>query len=232
MKAIICLLVYGFLTIAASAQKRINIDSINAEIQLLRKQVKGLKTNIDSLVAISPTRAKHTIFVEAMGAGGYGSVNYENRFHKNTTVRIGLGYMNWYVYGGGLGAYSYILQNGGGTETSFNGSLTLPCLINYCTDEYGSPGHFEVGIGLTPWFGENTSVRFYSVRDSQGKPHYVNHEVVGRTSGLSFYVPMNIGYRYQPAEGGFFFRIAAHALVGEKIGFLPWIGLSLGHTFE
>jgi hypothetical protein len=40
----------------------------------------------------------------------------------------------------------------------------------------------------------------------------------------------NIGYRYQPAQGGFLFRATATPLVG-GYAVLPWAGLSFGYAW-
>ncbi|MDR3611850.1 MAG: hypothetical protein P4L27_14870 [Ignavibacteriaceae bacterium] len=51
-----------------------------------------------------------------------------------------------------------------------------------------------------------------------------------RTSGSLVLGTAIIGYRYQPADGGFLFRIGFTPLFSE-FGSLPWGGLSLGGTF-
>jgi hypothetical protein len=40
-----------------------------------------------------------------------------------------------------------------------------------------------------------------------------------------------VGYRYQPPDGGFFFRAGLSPLISSAGGFLPWPYLSLGATF-
>jgi len=66
----------------------------------------------------------------------------------------------------------------------------------------------------------------------------------GKTShkletGVSLFVPMlvgailpsaRLGYRYQPVNGGFLFRIAFTPMVSHS-SVIPWAGISVGYTF-
>ena len=49
-------------------------------------------------------------------------------------------------------------------------------------------------------------------------------------SGTFLFGTATAGYRFQPNDGGFVFRIGFTPLFGST-GFLPWAGLSLGYSF-
>lgn len=49
-------------------------------------------------------------------------------------------------------------------------------------------------------------------------------------SGTTVFGTATAGYRFQPNDGGFVFRIGFTPLFGST-GFLPWGGLSLGYSF-
>jgi hypothetical protein len=70
---------------------------------------------------------------------------------------------------------------------------------------------FEIGLGVMPTIGE-TSFGFFSSTKSG---------LIGTA---------NIGYRYQPADGGFLFRASIPVFVTGK-GARVWGGVSFGYAF-
>lgn len=95
----------------------------------------------------------------------------------------------------------------GYSSFTFFGDVTLfPVMVSYLG--YGSANHrYELGVGAV-------------ISDGN-----LRTEIL--PTGL-------IGYRYQPVDGGFLFRVGAVLLVGikdESPIVLPWPYLSLGATF-
>ncbi len=201
--------------------------------QQIAPKIDSLRREIDSLLLLRPFIPKNAIFVEGLGGGGYVSVNYDRQLNQNWSIRAGVGHFYWYIYTGSLGMYYYAQTNGSCCETtSFIGILTTPIMINFMTSEGISPGHFEVGLGLTPWFGSNYRSMLVAVRDMNGRPYGTELKTLSNDFGINLFLPVNIGYRYQSLENGLFFRIGANALFGGNFGFLPWFGVSVGHSFE
>lgn len=59
------------------------------------------------------------------------------------------------------------------------------------------------------------------------KSHYFETGV----SLLLFQVPtLRVGYRYQPAKGGYMFRFGFTPIISE-LSIIPWGGISIGYTF-
>jgi hypothetical protein len=208
-------------------------DSALVRVNDIQAKLDSTESELSSLLVNSAERASNTVFLELLGAGGIGSINYDHRFDRNWSWRLGIGYMNWYQYNGALGTGTYVLNGGtAAINTDFVGSFTIPFMLTYFTDEGGSPGHFELGAGIVPWFGETVVSTYVANRDPNGKPISVGYQEMSRTGSLAVYVPLNVAYRYQPIEGGFHFRIGFMALLGGNFGFLPWAKISLGWTFQ
>jgi hypothetical protein len=80
----------------------------------------------------------------------------------------------------------------------------------------GAPDHkFEFGIGIVPVYASG------AVGGSTYKVYGDGFAAVG--TGV-------LGYRYQPEDGGFMFRVGFTPLFNDK-AFLPWGGLSLGTSW-
>jgi len=91
--------------------------------------------------------------------------------------------------------------------TSSTSSISIPITVNYLI---GSKGHyFEVGAGTT----------FGNTRD-------IGEADIFRPMGT-----MVLGFRIQPEDGGFNFRVALVPLFGKEYLF-PSYEFSFGHTFK
>ena len=110
---------------------------------------------------------------------------------------------------GGRIGFSYFSFS---SDNFFFPSVTMymfPIALNYFAGEGSSK--FELGAGVTivtgtaDWFGV-------------------------KGSGTAIAGIINIGYRYQPPEGGFLFRIGLTPIVSST-GVHPWGGLSIGTAF-
>jgi hypothetical protein len=209
-------------------------DSLENQISIKRQDLAKMRWELDSMIAKSDLRAAQTLYAELGGVGGWISVNYEQRFgkglNKNLSWRVGLGYSTWNISSGSFAADSSTLQS-----INFIGIATLPIMLNYFTDGDGSPYHFEVGAGIVPWFGTERTTQYERLKDTPAPPMFVYQAVsVENNNRLRFYAPVSIGYRYQPADGGFFFKVSAMALFNGSYGnfpVLPWIGFSFGETY-
>ena len=77
--------------------------------------------------------AFNAFYLEALGAGGYGSVNYERLLFQQKKLHIGVR----------LGVGTYPLRD---FKTNFNPDIMVPFGINAY---YGTTHHVELGIGQT-----------------------------------------------------------------------------------
>ena len=129
-------------------------------------------------------------------------------------MRIGFSYI-------GLSASA---SSGGTTSTASASIVAVPLTLSYLGVSSGN--HFlEMGLGGTA---------VYASGSASG---------TGISASGSGLVPLGtvlLGYRRQPPDGGFQFRIGVEALMGKglalsspdpaKFGVLPWIYMSLGFS--
>jgi hypothetical protein len=85
----------------------------------------------------------------------------------------------------------------------------IPVSFNYFIGEGNSK--LELGAGITFIHGD---VDWFGIKGA----------------GSFIFPNLNIGYRYQPAEGGLLFRIGFTPFFTRK-GFQPWGGISIGSAF-
>jgi hypothetical protein len=228
MKMFFCCILVCLTHISLQAQ---DYRQLKNTVDSLKTQMSRIQNEIDSLVTAYPQQIQHSIFAEILGSGGYGSLNYDLRFSRNWSIRAGLGYFYWYTYSGSLGMYSYVATGGSVEETNFIGSLTLPIMINFMTNQGADPQHLEIGVGITPWFGNYYTRALVRRADATGRPIGVEWITVSNDFGVSIFLPINIGYRIQPFHDGFFVRSGFGGLFGGNFGVLPWLGLSVGYSF-
>lgn len=156
---------------------------------------------------VAPIRNK-SIYVEFLGNGIFGSVNFDTRLKKGQQDGHGIRI--------GVGGYPASRNNTtSGTEV-ITSSVTIPISYNYLVGRKRSA--FEAGVGVTPIIGKA------SFFDANGEAK----DVAGVTvAGL-----VNAGYRYQPLNSGFVFRFTWTPAITNE-GFFPlWMGLSLGYGFK
>jgi hypothetical protein len=246
MKMAFYLMILNFASIVVNAK---NYDS-----KVLIKT--NSSQNQDSLIQVTASKetesliekyqSQHSIFAEIIGAGGFASINYENRFHVNWGIRGGIGYFgNGEIYPPSLLVYPLtyriVIANGSCCrDTQFSSKITFPLILTYMTNDKFSPSHFESGIGLVVWYGEYITSEFASRRDFQGNLLGIDYRRISSEPGFRFFFPLSIGYRYQPIDRGLFFKVNAYGLfnssysVGSILGinFSPWVGLGIGYTFQ
>jgi len=154
--------------------------------------------------------ASNSLFVEGGGPGLLYSINYELLFDDDFGIRAGFSYQPLSAAGSSGGSSSVRL-------------FTVPILANYLVS-FGSSA-IELGGGAT-------------LIKAEGAASGNGLAVSG--AGTTVLGTAILGYRRQPADGGFQFRIGVEALVGKglalsnpdpnKLGVLPWMYLSIGFS--
>ncbi|MBI1805064.1 MAG: hypothetical protein HY033_08900 [Ignavibacteriae bacterium] len=145
--------------------------------------------------------SRSAIYVELLGQGLLYSVNYDYRITDHLSLRAG--FSTWTI------PSIFGLVDG---EISFTG---FPIMLNYLTGEGSS--HLELGAGIIP---ANASVT--------GREIFFGSDVSG--SETLILGTATIGYRLQPRDGGFLFRVGLVPLLGSG-GLKFSTGLSLGAAF-
>ena len=155
--------------------------------------------------------AKNSVYAEGLGPGGAYSINYERMVHEDVGVRAGLSYMSWSA-------------SAGSSEASAS-MFSLPITASYIGVSAGSHA-LEIGGGATLFYATGSS-------SSLG--------LSTSGSGVAGYGTALLGYRIQPRDGGFQFRVGLATLFGpglslsssdpDKWGALPWGYISFGGTF-
>ncbi len=156
-------------------------------------------------------RARNAIYLEGFGNGGYGSLNYDRILWQNN---------HWKV-AGRLGAgFSY-------TRSFDYAAPLIPVEVIAMKGVYQ---HFmELGLGYTAGWAYK---EFTAVEASPGNPAVFDLRKEFVTYGFA-----RIGYRYQPSQSSWLFRLGITPIFAKtgrsenSFGFYPWAGVSLGRTF-
>jgi hypothetical protein len=154
--------------------------------------------------------ANNAVYLEGLGAGLLYSVNYERAF-GDFSARVGFSYL-------GVSASASNASNTAGSSASAS-FITVPITVSYLG--IGSVRNiFEVGAGATIMnMGAGASV-FGDGNKASG------------SASLTIVRPTVLaGYRYQPEDGGFFFKVGMSGIVDFGLPVLPLPYLSLGGTF-
>jgi hypothetical protein len=150
--------------------------------------------------------ANNALYVELLGAGLFYSINYDRTF-GDFAARVGVGYFS-------VSAYDY--SSDGSRRDAHASFLSIPLSVTYVGLASRNKTHiFELGIGLTILHAGAGANSFYV--DDQRDSRTI---VIGTGT---------LGYRLQPADGGFFLRAGINPLLG--YGFIPWPYVGLGATF-
>ena len=152
-----------------------------------------------------PTKHKN-VFVEFLGNGLFISTNFDMRFKRG--VQDGLGFR------AGIGGVSLEASDVEGSQVRV-GLVTFPLAVNYLVGKGRSS--FETGLGVTV---------LYASAAVRGGDIDIEADGVGAIGVINF------GYRYQPKNNGFMFRINYSPIFGGG-GFAPgWFGIGLGFGFK
>lgn len=154
--------------------------------------------------------AKNAIYLDLLGPGLFYSVNYDRMLTSDLSARIGFSYLSFGASSG----------DGTGTQASAEFSYwTVPLTVSY------------LGIGSDS-----------SMLELGGGPVIMNVKGSGlvetdetasgaEASATLFALTGMVGYRHQPADGGFVFRVGASPVMTFGVGVLPWGYLSFGAAF-
>lgn len=165
----------------------------------------------------SERSAKNSIWLEGLGSALLYSVNYERMIIDDLGIRAGFSFLS---LGASVGS--------GDEEVSAKAKIVLfPITANYVGVSSSNKKHcLELGGGAT--------IMFASGAASGGG-------ISAEGSGAGGFGTAHVGYRIQPADGGFNFRVGLMALFGPGLGLsdpdptawgvLPWGYISLGGTF-
>jgi hypothetical protein len=161
---------------------------------------------------IVPARAQVTapngIYLELLGNGLLYTINYDRFISDDISLRAGFEYI-------GLGA-----SDPSSGESASVSMMLIPITFNYffASHNNGTVGSSKLELGAGVMI-VNLSA---SATGSAG--------TLFSGSGLGVGGTATVGYRYQPSDGGFIFRIGFTPLFGPG-GFVPFGGLSLGYAF-
>ena len=159
--------------------------------------------------------AKNAINVELGGNGFLYSLNYERKVMDDLGVRIGFSQLS-------LSADS---TDPSGVTGKVEWSITMiPITVNYLLRSKGSNHSLELGAGVTPIFVSVTG------NVSDGTKPLIDFGAEGTA-----WVPSGVfGYRYEPYDGGFQFRIGLspmYLIAGDESATFPLPYMSLGGAF-
>lgn len=153
--------------------------------------------------------AKNAIYVDLLGPGLFYSINYDRMLTHDLSARIGFSYLSFGASAGdGTGAAS--------AEFSY---WAVPITVSYLG--IGSDSNMlELGGGPV-------------IMNIKGSGVVETDETAagGEASATVLAMTGMVGYRHQPADGGFVFRIGASPVMVFEAGLLPWGYLSLGAAF-
>jgi len=146
--------------------------------------------------------AKNCLYFEGLGQGMFYSLNYEYMFTPHVSGRIG--YTNWSIPIFFLASAGVVNYQGG------------PVMINYLWGD--GDHHLETGIGAV-----------------LGAMRYSGTDIIfGEKISVKYmFFPLGtatVGYRYQPREGGFLFRLGVTPIFNAT-RFVPTGGMSIGYAF-
>jgi hypothetical protein len=152
--------------------------------------------------------ANNSFFLEGGGPGLLYSVNYERIVENDWGLRVGL-------------SYTSISASAGGSSASAQ-FTAIPVIASYLGLREGN--HIlELGAGATG---------IYASGAASGTG------IAASGSGMTALGTVMVGYRRQPVNGGFQFRVGMEALAGKGLalsnpdpnsfGVLPWVYMSLG----
>ena len=154
-----------------------------------------------------PGQRPHSFYAEAGGPGLYYSLNYDTRFKQTRNgwgIRAGVGY----------------------TAVDDHRLFALPVQLSYFLGKNGN--YFEMGAGAT--FLNTRDRHIYYDYDEMGE-WAMPAERIEIESDSQVMGTLTMGYRRQPVDGGFLFRVGFSPILrgNEFIPYLPYI--SFGYSF-
>jgi hypothetical protein len=152
--------------------------------------------------------ANNSFFIEGGGPGLLYSVNYERIVENDWGLRIGLSYTS--------------MSASSGSSSASAAFTTVPVIASYLGLREGNHV-LELGAGATGIYANGAGSNSFTAVSA---------------SGMTALGTVIIGYRRQPVNGGFQFRVGFEALAGKGLalsnpdpnsfGVVPWLYMSLG----
>jgi hypothetical protein len=142
--------------------------------------------------------AFNAVYIEALGMGGYGSINYERLLYQKKKLHIGVR----------LGVGTYRLRD---FETNLNPDVTIPFSINAY---YGKTHHVELGVGQTftsivgassvdvkverqNTLSSNFTIGYRYQKSSRGMIFRINYSpIISSTQSFKHWYGLSIGYAF------------------------------------
>jgi hypothetical protein len=169
------------------------------------------EANVEAAPASEGREAKNAIYLDLLGPGLFYSINYDRVIVDDFSARIGFSYF-------GVGA-STTDSTGATTASAEFSYWAIPIQANYLG--IGSDTHmFEVGAGAA-----------IINMSGSGLVEADDASVGAGASWTTASLSAHAGYRRQPADGGFVFRVGFEPTMVMGAAFLPWGYLSLGAAF-
>jgi hypothetical protein len=165
----------------------------------------------ESSPAAKEREAKNAIYLDLLGPGLLYSINYDRMLTDEFSARIGFSYF-------GVGASASDASGNTTASASFS-YWAVPLTVSY------------LGIGSDTnmlELGGGASILNFS---GSGLIESDDEEVGAGASVTTVSATAMVGYRRQPADGGFVFRVGLSPVMTFGAGFLPWGYLSLGAAF-
>jgi hypothetical protein len=159
----------------------------------------------------SPRSAENAIYLDLLGPGLFYSINYDRMLTDDLSARIGFSYLSF-------GASASSSDGSASAEASF-AYWAVPLTVSYLG--IGSYSNMlELGGGPVIMHVRGSGV--IEAEDESGE---------AEASATLLAATALVGYRHQPADGGFVFRVGASPVMAFGAGLLPWGYLSLGAAF-
>ena len=148
---------------------------------------------------------RQTVYAEFLGNGGFLTVNYDTRLNVDRNDGLGV------RVGIGFGSFFFLNPYTNWVNAIKSGTqyISVPLQLNYIVGKKRSG--LEAGVGITQEFTFN----------QKGNDPRV------QLTGL-----LNLGYRLQPRDRGFSFRILASPGIYQGKIFPIGAGISLGYSFK
>lgn len=198
----------------------LNMYKTTKDKAYLNKFINLSLTNVDSFDQPDSSLAKNTIYIEGLGNGGLGSVNYDRLLLVKNNFKLA----------SRVGFFFLPKKDPNFIDKQSNFWSMLFELNSF----WGRKANFETGIGISFIKGARSGI--YTA---------YNGEDIYYSSSTVFIIPRLLGFRFQKLTGGFFFRTGIIALIQileidkatrnnpvyqPRSG--PYFSIGIGYTFK
>jgi hypothetical protein len=208
----VCAIVYLSTAVAAEPSNRTDVASVDPTTLGATETSDASVDTAESsppAAASEEREAKNAIYVDLLGPGLFYSINYDRMLTADISARIGLSYL----------AFGASATSGGETTSAEFSYYAIPLTVSYLG--FGSESNMlELGGGPVLM-----NIKGEGIIEADGEA------TAGGGSATLLAMTGMAGYRHQPADGGFVFRVGASPMMVFGAGVLPWGYLSLGAAF-